>query len=150
MKHSKYIPHKERDSRINSAVTAIKALVRLDLIQKHKKDLIDSCIWKITEADGKHNTRYRSYKSRSATKKQLRDEHVHEHVFERKKLVEEILNNPNDIDKITKKAIACLVTKSEHEKLSEVSRKNPKLVGWKRYDKASIKIYDLKKLREYK
>ena len=146
MQHPKHIPHKERDSRINSAVTAIKALVRLDLIQKHKKDLIDSCIWKITEADGKHNTRYRSYRSLRAAKKELR----HEHVFERKKLVEEILKNPDNIDKITKKAIACLVTKNEHKKLSEVSHKNPKLVGWERYDKAHIKICDLKKPKDYK
>lgn len=138
-----YKPHKDRRKRIESAVIAIKTLVPLKLENAHINELISVCIWKITEADGKYkNNRYQSetYINSSKTDKNR----IHEHVFERKKLTQEIINNPNKIDQIIKEmAIACVVTKDEHDQLTKVSRENPDLEGWKRYKKAGIKAYDL-------
>ena len=140
-----YTPHEDRDIRIRSAVTAIKALLDLDLYPSHKKELISVCIWKITEADGKLRTRYRSVGSlnvSSGTKLQ------HEHVFERKSLIQRLLDQKEEVQIILNDAIGCVVTKEEHDYLSRVSRENPDLEGWGRYKIAGIQVFDLETQRE--
>ena len=50
-----YKKHKDHEKKIKSAITAIKAILPLELYLAHKKELLSICIWKITEADGKYN-----------------------------------------------------------------------------------------------
>ena len=145
MELPEYKPHKDRDLRIRSAVTAIKAILNLDLYPSHKKELISVCIWKITEADGKLRTRCRSIGSLTAdsgTKLQ------HEHVFERKSLIQRLLDQREDVQVVLDDAIGCVVTKDEHDYLSQVSRENPDLEGWKRYRAAGIQVFDLQTQQE--
>ncbi len=83
MQLPEYKPHKDKDKRIKSAITAIKALVALDLYPAHKKNFLSNCIWKITVADGthKHKIRFRSIESLEKDK-DLR----HDHVYTKKSL----------------------------------------------------------------
>lgn len=129
-----YKPHKDRNVRIDSAILAIKNITPLNLYPAHKKELLSVCIWKITESDGKKKVRYWSKKATQEPINKLQ----HEHVFERKELIKRILSGEN-IDTVVKDAIACLVTKEEHSQLNLVSES-----GWKRYEKANIKVYDSK------
>ncbi len=59
-------------------------------------------------------------------------------MFERKELIGRILSG-EDINIVVKNAIACLVTKEEHSKLSLTNNS-----GWERYKKSGIKVYDSK------
>ncbi len=137
MNFPKYTPHKDRCIRINSAYTAIQAILFLDLYPVHKRELLDVCIWKITEADGKFNTRFRSIGT--LDEKSLR----HEHVVERKSIIDRLLLEPDNYYEILNDAIACIVSKDEHDKLTAISKKNRNLSGWERYKAADIRVFDL-------
>jgi len=141
----KHKEHADRSFRIKSAVTAIKALVGLDLYPAHKRELIDICIWKITEADGKLKTRYRSIGSlESGPETKLQ----HEHVVEKQKLVAALLEGKESVEAIVERAVGCVVTKDEHVLLTAASRLEPTLDGWERYKKAGIRVFDLAKGKE--
>jgi hypothetical protein len=127
-----YTPHKERDKRISSAVTAIIAILPLDLYSPHKKELLSTCIWKITEADGKFKVRYWSEGALIAPAKNLR----HEHVFERKELIERLMSGES-VASVISDAIACIVTKDEHDLLSASAQS-----GWNRYHDCQIGVFD--------
>ena len=127
-----YKQHKERDGRIRSAKLAINALLPLDLLVSHKKELLSVCIWKITEADGKAKVRYWSEGAIEALTRELQHEHVHE----RRELIERLLSGES-IDTVLQDAIACMVTKAEHQILG-----NKKSIGWLRYSESGIRVYD--------
>lgn len=131
----KFKRHKDSDERQRSAAVAIKAILKLDLYPQHKRKLLSRCIWFLTEADGKQNTRFQSRSARNASKNELR----HEHVFTRKYLIDELLKPGCDINKTIKHAIGCLVTVKEHAKLHEVKKS---LSGWKRYSAAQVQVID--------
>ena len=136
-----YPPYKENEKKetyLNSIRNNIIALLATNSENHHKKDLLDICIWQITEIDGKYNTRYRS---EGAMDKKNWNEVRHEHVYQRKHLIERLLEGDN-IDKVISDATACLVTKAEHGKLSEA------LIGWERYKSANIRVFDLKETRQ--
>ena len=114
---------------------AINAMLPLDLYLPHKKELLSTCIWKITEADGKWKVRYWSEGALSVSPKDLR----HEHVYERKELVSRLLSGEN-VDSVVKNAIACLVTKDEHIALNSSAGS-----GWRRYQDCGIRVFDSKK-----
>lgn len=143
MSKSEYVPHRDREKRVRSATKAIKVLVdaRKSISESHLKELIRICLWKISIADGKTKTRYCSFKSKSVINTQ---ELQHDHVFENRKLIGKILDNPDNIEKVVNDCIGCVVTKKEHERLTKISRENPCLEGWQRYDKAGIKVVDRK------
>lgn len=136
-----YSEHRDRDVRLKSAVTAIKALLPLELYPAHKRELLDICLWKITEVDGKWKTRYRSFDAIDA------DASVklqHEHVIEKQKLISLLMAGKESVESIVEKAIGCVVTKSEHDLLTSISRSDQTLDGWDRYRKAGIRVFDLK------
>jgi hypothetical protein len=121
-------------------VLAIRSLLPVDLYARHKQELISVCICKITEADGKWNTRYRTpaaVSESSATS--LR----HEHVFSRRVVVERLLSAPHHIDALLRRVVGCLVTTKEHALLKVVGHKHPDLDGWRRFQKAEIRVLDL-------
>jgi hypothetical protein len=73
-------PHPQAEGRRRSAVTLIKSLLankQPEVLPDHVSDLIDVLLWRITEADGKYNTRYKSSGAlECANNSQLRHEHV--------------------------------------------------------------------------
>ena len=143
MKNAAFEPRNDAADRINSAKSAISGLLamRFTVREDHLRELLSICLWKITEAepDHKHRTRFRSEGSLRARARDLR----HEHVFERSKLVDALLSSPEKADEIADLAVACTVTKAEHEALAAVCRANPTLTGWARYAAAGIRVYDV-------
>jgi hypothetical protein len=122
-----------------SARRAIKAILRLDITLKHKKDLLNKMIWAITKCPGKYKVRYITKAAR--TKRSVKDLR-HEHVYPRKVLVGKLLKEPSAVNKITKRAIACVVTKREHQRLSRSSGS-----GWERYKRLNLSVWDQEKER---
>jgi hypothetical protein len=145
MKIPEYKMHKDHEAIKKSAYLAIKSILQLDLYPMHKRELIDTCIWKITEVDGKYRTRYRSEAALNI--KKAKELH-HEHVIERKYLIDQILANPADFYSSLDRAVGCVVTRKEHSLLSLLSKQNPTLNGWERYKVAKIKVFDLLTGRE--
>lgn len=128
------------DEIISSAINAIHQILSMEnVMDKHKKELLSSMIWKITESKGKYSTEYISkevFEIRASGSKSNAGLN-HEHVFTRKELILKLLGNPKKVKSILKNAIGCTVTINEHRKLSAVKN----LDGWERYKKAGVEVY---------
>jgi hypothetical protein len=135
----KFAPNSKADEEMRSAVTAIKGILALQIMDKHKKKLISRMIWAITEAHGKYKTRFRSEAVLTTADCKMQ----HEHVYPRKELIEEIMKVPENCERILEKAVACVVTEQEHRLLNKVSKENPNVNGWDRYKKAGITVYGM-------
>jgi hypothetical protein len=125
---------------VASAKEAIAGIIQMGngVLEEHKKILISRMIWKITEANGKYNTRYLSEKALKASKNDRR----HDHVWTRKQMVARILKNPNVLEREIKRATGCTVTKSEHDDLTKYDKDYD---GWDRYKEAGIRVWDQEK-----
>lgn len=119
---------------IESASQAIEGCLKLDILERHKRDIISGMLWKITEARGKYKTRYRSIRSKENGAKLQ-----HEHVFTRSDITDRIMAEPERAREILRDAIACVVTVDEHRKLTSV---DPSLRGWDRYTAAGVDVED--------
>src|SRR5713226_6868402 len=53
---------------IESALIAIQSILTLPTLEKHKRELINGMLWKLTEARGKYTTRYQTARARTAPK----------------------------------------------------------------------------------
>lgn len=144
MEYPDYKEHFNKTEYIQSVKSNIEAIKSANSSKRHKKDLLDICIWHLTEIDGKWNTRFRSEGAMDA--KNWEDVQ-HEHVYQRKNLILRLLGRES-IDAVIKDAIGCLVTKTEHKLLGDAS-KNFKVDGWERYIRAGIQVYDLKYKQPY-
>ncbi len=123
-------------------------------------DIIDTWIWKITESPGpRKDTKYsgQRYWTTEAIEcyltnleegkrgKELYQRLRHEHVYEKKKIINEIIKNPTDSRHVISSleiVIACVIEKEEHSKLVKEA------VGWKRYLGEKIRVIDLLKDKE--
>lgn len=141
MEYPPYQEAKDRAGLETSIVNAMQAILNADCVEAHKRDLLDICIWKWTEIDGKWNTRFRS---EGAMKKENWKLVQHEHVFQRRNLIQQFLAQEDTIEALLNRAIGCLVTKREHELLTNLSQKERDIDGWERYRRAGIPVYDLK------
>jgi hypothetical protein len=131
---------------IESAIVLAHAILATDALIQHKRELLDICIWKVSEANGKYGVRYWSagvlhlvqeYGGLTAILKNRPIVLRHEHVNTRKSLVDAMLADATAISRILKEdVIACLVTTDEHPKLSS------KYDGFARYLAADIQIWD--------
>jgi hypothetical protein len=76
-----------------------------------------------------------------------RDKHLrHDHVLQRKYMVDALLNaNHEAVATILNKAIGCIVTKAEHDKLRQFANFD----GWERYRQAGIVIIDMETGRPF-
>lgn len=119
-KASLYLRRRDADERVESAKLAMRAMSPLNLLAAHKKELLTVCVWKLTEAEGrgKYATRYCSRRALTAPRRELR----HEHVFERQKLVNMLLEDPSKVEEVARRAVACIVTKDEHGHLTDLPR----------------------------
>lgn len=133
-----FTAHKHAEARRRSASHLIKLLLQEDpaILRIHRAEAMSVALWKVTEADGKHNTPYCSQRALAASK----DERIHEHVFQRALMINELLNNPKDVDKILQQAQGCLVTRQEHALLENYKH----LYGWERYSRAGITVIDMR------
>ena len=135
-----YRKHRDADARRSSARRAIAALLPLELYPAHKRELLSICLWKLSEAEGlsKYRTRLCSQRALKAKPALL----AHEHVYERKKLVAQLMADPSSLDQVLARAIGCTVTRQEHARLSAISRERPDLEGWERYRAAGVRVVD--------
>ncbi len=136
-----YRTHTDADARLRSALTAAEAISHLDLYPAHKRELLSVCIWKVTEAApmSKYQTRYRSRGSLAAPESDL----AHDHVYQRKRLIDAMLADPDDASRILLSAVACVVTHEEHFRLTAISREAKDLDGWDRYERAGIEVVEM-------
>jgi hypothetical protein len=123
------------EEKLASAKKAIRAILELDILERHRDELLSLMIWKITEAGGKYNLRF-------CTVGTLRNpvaKRQHEHVYPRKWLIAQLKADPSLVDEVLAKAFGCVITIDEHRRLSAASRG---LLGWDRYRAAGIRVYD--------
>jgi hypothetical protein len=121
---------------IEDAKIVIRNVLQMDIGDEMKRKIIDVMLWNITGAFGKLNTKFVSEGSLDSPIKLLR----HEHVFTKKSLIERIMSRNGDLDCIIQDAIACIVTKAEHEIL-HINGKGK--LGWDRYKNTAIKVFEL-------
>jgi hypothetical protein len=97
-------------------------------------------LWLVTTgtAASKYATRFRSQAALATPDvRELR----HEHVYTRRSLVAQMLADPDSIeDVIRNKAVACTVTKAEHDLLTPFDRTHE---GWARYLAAGVVVLDM-------
>jgi hypothetical protein len=127
-------PHPQGEKRRRSATAAIKLVLKFDrteVLPIHIRNLINTMLWKITEADGKHQTRYQSADALECSGKP-----IHEHVYPWAQMIDKLLTakSEQEIDQLLAQAEGCLVTPDEHVRLSH----SGDMVGWDRYRKAGI------------
>lgn len=135
----KYARHNDADLRLASARLLADAIARSAADEAHKRELLHICLWKVTEAEGtKYNVRFRSVQSLDAPKDRLE----HDHVFQRNRLVDRMLAEPDRAGDIALEAVGCVVTAQEHKKLSALSSQRLELDGWARYATAEIRVID--------
>lgn len=131
---------------VRSAKNLARLILASDLIiDRHKKKILSDVLWLISEADGKYTTRFRSAEViRLAKEEPNSDIKIqHEHVFQRKKIKEEILHrkkellaNPSLLDEILDRTVGCVVTETEHKNLPGCQ------CGWSRYT-ARVRVLDM-------
>ena len=130
-----YWEHPQASARRASAIRLAEVIVAADgpILPTHRRRLLSTTVWKMTEADDKHNLRYRSKAALDATS---RSDVRHEHVIPRGVLVQRMMDEPHRVAEILSEAVACLVTKEEHLRLGPGT-------GWDRYRLAGIEVVDM-------
>lgn len=126
------------EEQIENSKSIIKAVLSLNIHRDMKKKVIDSMIWNITGANGKYKLPYISVSAKNNPNLKVN----HEHVSRKKMLIDDILQNPENLETILKQALACIVTVEEHDRLNKIDKDNPELDGWKRYELAEIDVWD--------
>src|SRR5215212_1243201 len=123
---------------VESVTLLIEAVIRLPILERHKRGVISGMLWELTQIRGKYTTRYRSRAALEPRGAKLQ----HEHVFTRKDLTDRILANPERAREILGSAVACVVTVNEHRQLAAIDRTVPGVRGCERYERAGIEVLD--------
>jgi hypothetical protein len=136
--------HPKAEDRRRSAALLIKMLLANkspEVLPEHLRELLDTMLWKISEADGKYKTRHQSHGALECNNKRLLQ---HDHVYPKKRMIDVLLAaKPEEVDGILANAIGCTVTKDEHLHLSKFDDEHS---GWDRYRKAGILVVDTSKI----
>lgn len=123
----------------SALAAAVFAATDPRLIPRQRAGIVDGCIWLLTERtpSKKYQTRYRSKGALGVEDKRLL---AHEHVVQRKGLIDRVLatTSPAEIAKALSTAVGCTILRTEHSALSA----NKGLDGWERYRAADIRVYD--------
>ena len=138
--YSPYARRADADARVASALNAMRALLSAEILPTHRRELLSTCIWKLSlaEAPSKYETRYVT----PAALLSAKGNRVHEHVHERAKLVDDLIAGTLKPEDLPALAQACVVTASEHATLGEVGRSDPSVSGWARYRAATMAVID--------
>lgn len=86
------MPRPPEDHVLESITTLAEAALALNILESHKRDVINMALWKVTEARGKYTTRFRSTGAMNAPKGTKLQ---HEHVIPRKDLIDAIMLEPS-------------------------------------------------------
>lgn len=129
----------DADAELQSALAAARFAVdpSQPLVERHRKGILNGCIWLITEGTvgKKYQTRYRTSAAVASKNGPLR----HEHVYTRKSLVARMVNG-EPVEAVLKEAIGCTVTAEEHDRLRPFDSTHE---GWERYRQAGIDVLDM-------
>jgi hypothetical protein len=136
----RYVEHAQADAREEEARRTLRAVLGLDVCPPHKRELLNICLWKLTEArpSSKYALRYRTHAALHGGA--LRHEHVHQ----RKHLVAALLAGKEAVEAILARAVACTVTRAEHRRLDA----HEDCDGWERYRRAGLRVIDTQAGRE--
>lgn len=122
------------------------------VIDRHKNDVLNYVLWKLTEADyPKHRLPFRTVEAHREVLKggTLRKRLRHEHVFPRKWVVERIFERPEKVEQLLcQYGVGCVVTIEQANALNQQDRLRKKhgesnLVGWLRYEKLSFQVIQI-------
>lgn len=132
---------KSEQIKVSAAAVALAVLHHDDILPKHKRKMLKEAVWLVSEADGKHSTRYRTRRvvELAANEPDSQLKIQHEHVVQRAAIADQLLRFPNRVTEILNTVVACIVTQEEHHQLSRECQ------GWRRYSNARMKIevYDM-------
>ena len=136
-----FTPHPDASKRKTSAIALIELLLSVDkpeVMPKHLEELIDKMLWKITEADGKYNTRYRSERALRCDNTKLL---AHEHVYPKRAMIKRLKSakSDEDVDQILSSAVGCTVMRDEHLLLHGFEHEE----GWDRYRKVNVGVMNI-------
>ena len=104
-----------------------------------KKKILNHTIWLVAEVSGNFQARYRSAGVLETTGVPIQRDHV----FPRKRLVEELLLPEANVSSVVERSQCCIVTVEEHTLLTKVPRQ---FSGWERYKQAGITVHDMQEL----
>lgn len=129
--------------RLVSAATVLRfALNHPDVLPEQRNRLITESLWFVTETEGKYGARYKTRGvldlEAEAPIANWQSRLRHEHVVTRKQLADR-LRAGEDPERVVADAVACIVTKEEHDKLTPFDRTHK---GWDRYRAAGIEVID--------
>ncbi len=134
-----YIEPADLHNNLQDAVRLLEGLLALNISLPMKKRMLNHEIWQVAIASGSFKPRYRS----AEVIKGNGDKIERDHVFQKKALIERLLQKPHEAEQVVKSAISCAVTKAEHDKLTQHSRTHPEDDGWTRYQNSGITVYDM-------
>ena len=136
----KFTPHPKADERRESAGHLVKVLLGNrgpKVLASQLRELLTILLWKLTEAaSSKYKTRYQS---RAALDRSPGNNLHHEHVYQRLKMIDALLEAaPDQIDETLALAVGCTVTQEKASRLLLFDTE----YGWERYRKAGIEVVD--------
>ncbi|PZQ02462.1 MAG: hypothetical protein DI587_03260 [Variovorax paradoxus] len=137
-----YVRAASAEAKISSAYALVKlALADTKMLPAHRKHLLKTAQWWVTEADGKWKTRFRSMEVlRLAKEDPTSDVRInHEHVYGRAELAELMLLDHTQVEAILELCVGCIVTVDEHRRLTAQKHVH----GWKRYRAANVRVADM-------
>ena len=131
-------PADEEQVLVAGIATARFAVTCPELFHAYRRELLDNVLWLVSVApSGKYTTRFRSKAAVTDPNAELR----HEHVYTRRSLIAQMLEDPACIDQVIReRTIGCVVTKDEHRRLSQFDKTHE---GWERYRAAGIEVLDM-------
>ncbi len=131
-------PYRQRSDlqeRLESLKQVIEYLRDCDLVEDSKKRMLNHAVWEVTIALGDFTPEFRS---RSVIEGSIGTKIQREHVYQRKKIVADILSKGESLDCVISRVVHCVVTKEEHEKLKSIPATED---GWNRYRLADIEVF---------
>lgn len=140
--HAKlYIEPIDLTEKLQDIVKIIEGLLALNINLTTKKAMLHHAIWEVTKASGKEGfeSRYRSAEVIKGSGENIERDHEPS----RKWLVEQLLLKPEKVQEIVQSVLICVVTKSEHAKLTKYSKAHPEIKGWAKYQNCGITVYDM-------
>ena len=134
-----YVEPADLHEKLQDVVVVLKSLLSLDVNLPMKKRMLVHAIWEVTHASGSFKSRYRS----AGVINGIGADIQRDHVFQKKALVDWLLKKPHEAEKVVQSALSCVVTKSEHIRLTQYSRSHPEVNGWERYQNSGVTVYDM-------
>jgi len=133
-----YKPSKDEADKLSDIELLLRTIRSTNINKKTKKVMLDRIVWLVVESTGNFYGRYRSAGTLMCDGSRIQRDHI----FTRKRLVAELLNDEADLKDIINRAQCCIVTQREHAALSKASKQ---FTGWERYKHASppVVVYDM-------